>query len=253
MRLSKFKGGDTVKLIAIILLSSLALSCTTEKLVTQSCTLPDKPETQFDFDVEKDPFGINKNSSTDYFKLALSWSPDYCEKIQKDIAKLTSNGKAEDAKKLSERNQQQCFSGNDFKWVVHGLWSSSCDGNPLGQCTDLADIKKHPRFCQGDLAQLPYEQVKPYLCMSPNADLLQGEWEKHGACDFPSAVNYFQKTKQLFSELKIPNAKPNTIELAKWMDVNNPKLAHKKLGFSATEMYICYDKKFLIIDCPQKN
>lgn len=242
-----------MKLIYILILNCLAVSCATEKLATQSCKLPDKPETQFDFDVKKDVFGINKNGSTDYFKLALSWSPDYCEKTQKDIIKLTSEGKIEDAKKLTERNQLQCFSANDFKWVVHGLWSSSCDGKPLSQCTDLAEIKKHPRFCQGDLAQLPYENIKPYLCMSPSAELLQGEWEKHGACDFPSAINYFQKTELLFGALKTPNTKLNSAELAQWMDTNNPTLAHKKLGFYGIEMYVCYDKKFSPIDCPQKN
>lgn len=242
-----------MKLIAVILLSSLALSCTTKKPATQSCKLPDQPETQFDFDVQKDVFGINQSASTDYFKLALSWSPDYCEKIQKDVAKLTSNGKTEDAKKLADNNQLQCFYDNDFKWVVHGLWSSSCDGKSLNECTDLTEIKRHPRFCKGDLAQLPYEQVKPYLCMSPSAELLQGEWEKHGACDFSSAVTYFQKTQALFNKLKTPDTKLNTAELAQWMDTNNPDLDHKKLGFSATEMYICYDKKFAPIDCPQRN
>lgn len=98
-----------MKLISIILLGSLALSCTTEKLATQSCKVPDEPETQFDFDVQKDPFGVNKSGSTDYFKLALIWSPDYCEKIQKDIAKLTSNEKMEDAKKLTDNNRLQFF------------------------------------------------------------------------------------------------------------------------------------------------
>ena len=122
----------------------------------------------------------------------------------------------------------------------------------MSQCTDLTDIKKHPRFCQGDLAQLPYEHVKPYLCMSPSAELLQGEWEKHGACDFPSAVNYFQTTQKLFSELKTPATKLNSVELAQWMDINNPRLAHKKLEFYGIEMYVCYDKKFSPIDCPQK-
>lgn len=241
-----------MKIIYTLILTSLLASCATEKLATQSCKLPDKPETQFDFDVQKDPFGINKNGSTDYFKLALSWSPDYCEKVQKDIAKLTNDGKTEDAKKLTERNQLQCFSGNDFKWVVHGLWSSSCDGKSLNECTDLTDIKKHPRFCKGDLAQLPYEQVKPYLCMSPSAELLQGEWEKHGACDFSSAATYFQKSQKLFNELKTPTTKLNTAELTQWMDINNPHLAHKKLEFYSIEMYVCYDKKFLPIDCPQK-
>ncbi len=242
-----------MKLFYILILSCLFVSCTTENLTKQSCKLPDKPETHFDFDAQKDVFGINKNGSTDYFKLALTWSPDYCEKIQKNIAKLISDGKNEDAKTLTEHNHLQCFSNNDFKWVVHGLWSSSCDGKPLSQCTDLAEIKKHPRFCQGDLVQLPYEQVKPYLCMSPSAELLQGEWEKHGACDFPSAIHYFQKTQQLFNELKTPDIKLTSSELAQWMDINNPNLAHKNLGFSAIEMYICYDKKFSPIDCPQRH
>lgn len=229
---------------AVMLVSNLSLA--------QSCQILTEPDTNYDFDVTKDPFGINKTGNNDYFKLALSWSPDYCQKIQNDIAKLNSDGKSAEAKQLEQHNKLQCFSNNQFKWVVHGLWASSCDGKSLAECKDLADIKKHPRFCKGDLAQLPYKEIKPFLCMTPSAELLQGEWEKHGACDFSSPVKYFKKAHVLFSALKTPTEKLDQAELARWMDTYNPKLAHKKLGFYGIEMYVCYNKKFEPIDCPQK-
>jgi 5'-nucleotidase (lipoprotein e(P4) family) len=218
----------------------------------QSCQLPTESESNYDYDVQKDIFGINKSGTTDYFKLALSWSPDYCQKIQNDIAKLNREGKTADANQLEQHNKLQCFSNNEFKWVVHGLWASSCDGKSLAECTDLAEIKKHPRFCGGDLAQLPYKNIKPFLCMTPSSELLQGEWEKHGACDFPSAEKYFKKARTLFSSLITPTEKLDAATLSQWMDSHNPKLAHKKLGFYGIEMYVCYNKKFEPIDCPQK-
>lgn len=217
----------------------------------QSCQLPKEPESTYDYDMQKDVFGINQDGSTDYFKLALTWSPDYCQKVLKDVAKLNNEGKSAEATQLQQRNQLQCFSQNNFKWVVHGLWASSCDGKSLSECQNLTDIKKHPRFCKGDLAQLPYKQIKPFLCMTPSAELLQGEWEKHGACDFSSAIKYFMKTRALFSALKMPQEKLGLTELAQWMHEHNPKLAQKKLGFYGIEMYVCYNKKFDPIDCPQ--
>ena len=81
---------------------------------------------------------------------------------------------------------------------------------------------------------------------------MQSEWEKHGACDFASATTYFKKTQALFAVLKTPETKLDTTELAQWMDNHNPALIHKKLGFYGIEMYVCYDKSFTPIDCPQK-
>lgn len=214
------------------------------------CNLPATPDTNFDFHLQSDNLGINQQSTTDYFKLALSWSPDYCQKIQVQVATLLANGNSDAANNVQQRNYLQCFSDNHFFWIVHGLWSSSCDGKSIYHCKNLRDIKKHPRFCKGDLPELPYSTIKPFLCMSPSAALLQGEWEKHGACDFGSAQQYFNKTQTLVAAITTPTTKLSTAELTTWMATHNAILNNKKLGFNGIEMYVCYDKNFAVIDCP---
>jgi ribonuclease T2 len=215
-----------------------------------SCNLPETSPNNFDFDARDEISGYNNQGKTDYFKLALSWSPDYCNKVEKDVDRLIADGKRDDANRLQKANQFQCFSQNKFYWVVHGLWASTCDGRSLDTCEDLRDIRKHPRLCKGDLPQLNFSQIKPFLCMSPSAKLLQSEWEKHGACDFNTAQEYFAKTQYLFSAITTPTEKMGRKQLAQWMALNNKILADKKISVNGSEMYICYDKNFSPINCP---
>ena len=54
--------------------------------LAQTCTLPANPETDYDFKIENDFFGANPKAPTDYYKLAVNWSGDYCQKILAEIA-----------------------------------------------------------------------------------------------------------------------------------------------------------------------
>lgn len=216
----------------------------------QDCALPATPPGDYDFDMASDYFGANPDAPTDYYKLAINWSPAVCAKVERDLALATDQ---QQKKKLQRDNQFQCFSDHQFGWVLHGLWGSSCAGKPLAQCTDLAEIKAHPRFCKGDLPLLAYAQIKPYLCISPGAALLQAEWEKHGACDFASATDYFSRAQQLFTELQLPARYMAADEMNMWMKQHNPTLAHKHLLFRETEIYICYNTQFEIINCPARE
>jgi len=216
----------------------------------QTCALPATAATHYDFNIEQDFFGANPDAPTDYYKLAVNWSADYCKKIVADINIEANPARAE---KLKRDNQLQCFSDNQFGWVLHGLWASSCDGKPLAQCSDLKEINKHPRFCNGDLPALAYEQIEPYLCMSPGAALLQAEWEKHGACDFTNAQDYFAQSKLLFDDLRFPARNMSHAKLAKWMKQNNSQLNNIHMLFRESEMYICYNTEFKLINCPKPN
>lgn len=216
---------------------------------TPACSLPASAPGNYDFDMASDYFGANPDAPTDYYKLAVNWSAAHCEKIQAELHKATNQKTTE---KLQQENQFQCFSGNRFGWILHGLWASSCAGKSLAQCTDLTEIKNHPRFCRGDLPALPFSEIQPYLCMSPGAALLQAEWEKHGACDFDSAPAYFEKSKELFDALKLPQQHMSHAELESWMKHHNPPLKNKRLLFRESEMYICYDTDFELIDCPPR-
>ncbi len=237
---------NMTRALAALIFSGIAFAASAQ---APQCTVPTTAMSNYDFDMARDYFGANPNASTDYYKLAVNWSAAYCEKVQTDITAATDQ---QTIAKLQQENQFQCFSENRFGWVLHGLWASSCAGKSLTQCTDLTEIKDHPRFCQGDLPALSFSDIKPYLCMSPGAALLQAEWEKHGACDFDSARAYFEKSQQLFNALSLPARNLPHAELDAWMKQHNPDLKDKNLLFRESEMYICYSTRFDLIDCPPR-
>ncbi|NGN99394.1 ribonuclease [Grimontia sp. S25] len=175
----------------------------------------------------------NKNIPTDFFLLVYSNSPGFCKAMKR--------------KGRENSVRFQCDSGNDFGWVVHGLWGESEKAYQSG------NNKGHPRFCKGDLAPLPLETIKPYLCMSPGTRLLQGQWEKHGACDFDTAEEYFDKTLELAKQFELPPANLNAKKAIRWMRDNNPELKDTWLHQSRHEFGICFDKAFNLMSCPRKR
>ncbi|MFA9488614.1 MULTISPECIES: ribonuclease [unclassified Mannheimia] len=167
---------------------------------------------------------------TDYYTLALSWSPAFCQKQRRN-----NNGK------IPQHLKYQCDGEQTFGWVIHGLWPQS---------RNARRIEDHPRYCEGDLPMLPEVTIRKYLPESPGAKLLQGEWEKHGACAFNQAEDYFAKQKSLFNDLILPDVDMSKSELFKWVRENNPQLKGIYLGGGKDELYICYDKSWQPMDCP---
>ncbi|MEN9866266.1 MAG: hypothetical protein RL748_1856 [Pseudomonadota bacterium] len=217
------------------------------------CTLPTATETGYDVVMAEDSLPENKTARTDYYKLAINWSADHCKKMEKKVKESNDQGKPEEAKKIRMQNAFQCFSNNKFSWVLHGLWAQSCDGKSMTDCRNWSDIKKHPRYCKGDLPEVAFDELKPFMCNSPGAKLLQGEWEKHGACTFETAKAFHEKAGELFSGLKLPDTGPNTPQLLTKVKTNNPQLAGKNLLIDGSEFYICYDLQFAPINCPPKE
>ena len=168
---------------------------------------------------------------TDYYILALSWSLAFCQK-----QKRNNHGK------IPSHLEYQCGGSADFGWVIHGLWPQSGKAR---------SVDEHPRYCQGDLPMVAEQTIKQYLAESPGATLLQGEWEKHGACAFNQANDYFAKQKELFNQLKLPDTEMSKLALFNWMRANNPHLQNIYLGGGKDELYICYDKAFQPMDCPR--
>lgn len=181
----------------------------------------------YDTVMSEDRFGQNR-IPFDYYTLALSWSPAFCDTQREKHGKLPAS------------SRYQCQ--NDFGWVIHGLWPQSA------KAKQPAD---HPRFCQGDLAPLPAKAIQPYLGSSPSAALLQGQWEKHGACAFNSAEAYFAKQQALFDALTLPTEEMSRSALFKWLKQHNPPLRDVYLGASKSELYLCYNKSWSLIDCPR--
>ncbi|HHF6567383.1 TPA: ribonuclease HI [Haemophilus influenzae] len=186
----------------------------------------------YDVIMRNDHIGQNAKAPVDYYMLALSWSPGFCD-IQREKY----------GDQLPYSSQYQCGNNRTFGWVVHGLWPQNANARA---------VSDHPRFCKGDLPALPKGLLTQYLAISPGEKLLQGEWEKHGSCAFDSAQQYFAKEQELFNALKLPNQKLSRDELFGWMKQHNPQLKNAYLRASRNELFICYDKKWQVINCQSK-
>lgn len=186
----------------------------------------------YDVIMRNDHIGKNAKAPVDYYMLALSWSPGFCD-IQREKY----------GDQLPYSSQYQCGNNRTFGWVVHGLWPQNANARA---------VSDHPRFCKGDLPALPKGLLAQYLAISPGEKLLQGEWEKHGSCAFDSAQQYFAKEQELFNALKLPNQKLSRDELFGWMKQHNPQLKNAYLRASRNELFICYDKKWQVMNCQSK-
>lgn len=183
----------------------------------------------YDVIMHDDPIGQNAQAPVDYYMLALSWSPGFCD-IQREKY----------GNQLPYSSQYQCGNNRTFGWVVHGLWPQNANARA---------VSDHPRFCKGDLPALPKGLLAQYLAISPGEQLLQGEWEKHGSCAFDSAEAYFKQEKALFESLSLPNEQLSRKELFQWMKQHNPQLKGAYLGVSHNELFICYNRQWEVIDC----
>lgn len=179
------------------------------------------------------PDWVNKNIATDYYALALSWSPGFCTPERK-----------------SRATRWQCEE-NVFGWVVHGLWPQSARAT---------SSQEHPRNC-GRPEILAPEVTKPFLCILPGAQLAQDQWVKHGSCAWPDATSYFRQIEKLYNSLVMrdPPARRVTAKAVKDSFV----AANASRGLRAehvqvrvrprnefSELLICYDKNFRFQGCP---
>lgn len=109
----------------------------------------------------------------DFFVLSLSWSPSYC------------------AAEGADANRQQCRSGRDHAFVVHGLWPQFERG--------------WPEFCESaEPARVPDALVGEFLDMIPSAGLIGHQWRKHGSCADMSQRDYFALTRAARERVTAP-------------------------------------------------
>lgn len=188
-------------------------------------------ETDYDVSLAQDKIGQNKQARVDYYRLVLSWSPGYCQ-----------GQRASNAGEIPKAAAYQCGETQKFGWIIHGLWPQSATARR---------VREHPRFCQGDLPPLDVSLLETYLQHSPSLKLLQGEWEKHGACAFSQAKAYFDKQQALFLELELPDYELKRADLFRWLHKNNPHLAGKYIGAGHDELQVCYNLNWEAISCPK--
>jgi ribonuclease T2 len=210
---------------------------------TDSCPRPKQYATNYDYDYTKHWKEYrNINSSIDYFRFSLSWSPTFC------------NGK-----KHAE-NLFQCQ--QSFGFIVHGLWPSTKKQPNISQ-----SFHSHRRNCRNE-KELPIKIIEKYFCLMPSEELMQAEWEKHGTCYWNKPEDYFQQIKLLYSNINLPN---NINEILNNQTISrrlrrdqikqsflnlNPQLTPQYVdvmminkGKKLKEVSFCYDLDFNHIDC----
>lgn len=171
----------------------------------------------------------------DYYVLALSWSPSYCEAAQ--------------SRRPNRAPDQQC-SGRPFAFVVHGLWPQYERG--------------FPSYCQVPAPRLNRAIVGSMLDLMPSPHLIFHEWDQHGTCSGLPPHDYFETVRKARSTVKIPSEyldlnRPITVtsgEVAEAFVKANPGLSQRAMAVSCdrrrlTEVRVCLGKDLSFHDCPE--
>ena len=116
----------------------------------------------------------NAPGEFDFYVLALSWSPSFCEAA----AERGNSG----------RSRVQCE--RPYSFVVHGLWPQYERG--------------FPEYCQRPSPRLDRNIMTSMLDLMPAPGLIFNEWDKHGTCSGLGARAYFESVRKARAAVKIP-------------------------------------------------
>lgn len=113
----------------------------------------------------------DKAGEFDYYVMALSWSPSWCE-IEGDA-----------------RDAEQC--DTDLGWSLHGLWPQFHRGYP-SYCNT---VERAPsRRETGEMADI-----------MGSGGLAWHQWKKHGVCTGLSSSAYFDLSRRAYNSVKRPD------------------------------------------------
>jgi ribonuclease T2 len=179
----------------------------------------------------------NAPGEFDFYVLALSWSPSFCE--------------AASERGNSGRPQVQC-EGRPYSFVVHGLWPQYERG--------------FPEYCQRPAPRLARNVMTSMLDLMPAPGLIFNEWDKHGTCSGLSGRAYFETIRKARAAVKIPEeflqlSEPKTIAPAELEDAfvkANPGLSNAAISVTCdskrlSEVRICMNKDLQFRACDETD
>lgn len=171
----------------------------------------------------------------DFYVLALSWSPSYCESARD--------------RRPNRAPDRQC-SGRPFAFVVHGLWPQYERG--------------FPSYCQVPAPRLDRAIVGSMLDLMPSPGLIFHEWDQHGTCSGLSPRAYFDTVRKAQAAVRIPAdyldlSRPIAVspgEVTEAFVKANPGLSRRAMAVSCdgkrlTEVRICLGRNLSFHDCPE--
>ncbi|MCC8933760.1 ribonuclease T2 family protein [Rhizobium sp. 'Codium 1'] len=169
----------------------------------------------------------------DFYVLALSWSPTFCDS------------------EAAGRNREQCGEDKEFGWVVHGLWPQNDKGWPENCPTSEG-------------SRVPERIGRTVMDIMPSMGLIGHQWRKHGSCSSLSMSDYFKLVRQAYDSIRIPaelsnvdresRTSPQAVEAA--FIRSNPGLARSAVAVTCDrervdEVRICLDKSLGFRTCPE--
>lgn len=171
----------------------------------------------------------------DFYVLALSWSPSYCE---------AEGDKA---------NGQQCNARNPHAFVVHGLWPQFETGYPSRCATRISD-------------RVPNGLAEQMVDIMPSFGLIGHQWRKHGTCSGLDQKGYFAATRAAYDKVTVPPAyrgaedshriNPNDLErefIALNQGLTRDGIAVTCQGDLMREVRICLTKNLQFRSCEEVN
>jgi ribonuclease T2 len=121
----------------------------------------------------------------DFYVLALSWSPGFCE----------LSGDAD--------RKPECEPGKGLNFVVHGLWPQNDQG--------------YPTFCKPGARFPSRANLASVSGLYPDDGLARYEWRKHGTCSGENPDSYFRLVRQARERVRVPDSFTRTVDGTKAM------------------------------------
>lgn len=170
----------------------------------------------------------------DFYVLALSWSPSFCE-----------------AQGERSSRSMQCAGERPFAFVVHGLWPQF--------------VRGFPEYCVVPPPPLDRRVVNAMLDIMPAPGLVRHQWEKHGTCSGErSAGAYFERVRQAFAKIRVPAefaslAAPRSVtpdEVEEAFTRANPGLSRDMVAVQCDdrrlrEVRVCLSRDMNFVACPE--
>lgn len=176
--------------IVVEVATSVATSVVVEPTATTASISEQEVAASVAIDPIAAPLWANADGDFDYYTLALSWQPAFCE---------TNSRKPECASQTSSR-----YDATNF--VLHGLWPNQHDdpSHDFAYCEQSDSIIERDRR---DWCELPPLSLSDTIAdelqvfMPGSASCLQNhEWYKHGTCAGMSDDAYFALSNELVDQ-----------------------------------------------------
>ena len=167
----------------------------------------------------------------DFYVLALSWSPTYCE--------------GEGAR----RDEPQCAPGRGLGFVLHGLWPQYSRG--------------YPENCSAVNRPITRQAMDAAGQVYPSEGLARYEWRKHGTCSGLDPAAYFAAARAARLAVTIPDGLKSggqslaPVEIARQFVTANQGLRPDMMSVACsrgrlTEVRLCFTKDLRgFTPCPE--